>query len=63
MAAGQSQRLRFGVGIFNWHHLGSPPQIPRPSVVDLELGGLKQIYNGHMQRLRDLDGAHATLAA
>jgi hypothetical protein len=27
VAAGQSQRFYSGVGIFNWHYLGSPPQI------------------------------------
>jgi hypothetical protein len=36
VAAGQSQRLYSGVGIFNWHYLSSPPQILRFSRFDLE---------------------------
>ena len=40
VATGQSQRFYSGVGIFNWYYLSSPPQIPRASRFDLELGGL-----------------------
>jgi hypothetical protein len=32
-----------GVGIFNWYYLSSPPQIPRGSRFDLEIGGLVYI--------------------
>ena len=40
VAAGQSQRFSSGVGVFNWHYLSSPPQIPQGPGVHLELGGL-----------------------
>ena len=33
-----------GMGAFNWYYPSSPPQIPRRSVVHLELGGLIYIY-------------------
>ena len=36
VAVGQSQPPYSGLGIFNWYYLNSPPQIPRPSEVDLE---------------------------
>jgi hypothetical protein len=41
VAAGQSQRFYSGVGIFNWHYLSSPPQMPQGPGVELEAGGLK----------------------
>jgi hypothetical protein len=37
VAVGQSQRLYSGVGLFNWHYLSSPPQIPRLSRVVLDV--------------------------
>jgi hypothetical protein len=40
VAAGQSQRLYSGVGIFNWHYPSSPPQILRFPMVPLERRGL-----------------------
>jgi hypothetical protein len=40
VAAGKSQRFYSGVGIFSWHYLSSPPQIPRFPRVPLERGGL-----------------------
>jgi hypothetical protein len=42
VAACQSQRFYSSVGIFNWHYLSSPPQIPRApgSPLNLELRGL-----------------------
>ena len=40
VAAGQVQRFYSGVGIFNWHYLSSPPQIPQELGVPLESGRL-----------------------
>jgi hypothetical protein len=40
VAAGQSQRLYSGVGIFHWYYLSSPPQIPRGPRPQLERRGL-----------------------
>jgi hypothetical protein len=40
VAAGQSQRFYSCVGIFNWHYLSLPPQIPRGPWSHLEPGGL-----------------------
>jgi hypothetical protein len=37
-ACGSRRAAPPGVGIFNWHHLNSPPQIIRVPVVPLELG-------------------------
>jgi hypothetical protein len=43
-AAGQSQRLYSGVGIFNWYYLSSPPQILRCSGAPLELESKRLKY-------------------
>jgi hypothetical protein len=40
VAAGQSQRLYSGVGIFNWYYLSSPTQILRAPGAPLESRGL-----------------------
>jgi hypothetical protein len=56
VAAGQSQRLYSGVGVFHWCYLSSPPQIMRFPVVGLELGGLIYIQRYlYMQYASDLD--------
>jgi hypothetical protein len=39
VVAGQTKRLYSGVGIFNWYHPSSPPQVLRPSRCPLERGG------------------------
>jgi hypothetical protein len=49
VAAGQSQRLYSGVGIFSWYNPISPPQILRCSGVHLETRGLiSGTYNGNI---------------
>jgi hypothetical protein len=40
LPARERSPLYSGVGIFNWHYLSSPPQIPRAPWVGLERGGL-----------------------
>jgi hypothetical protein len=53
VAAGQSQRLYSGVGIFDWYYLSSPPQILRAPGVDLERRGLKCVTVSLTKRFRD----------